>query len=85
MLRWGDPMHLMGRESNWVRKRLGIGWANRDYAIVTEVVINILELEAWNELVKERSAFVDLSLNKLSVSTGFQRLAVPVFLVALDA
>ena len=53
MLRWGHPMHLMWVSvPDWVRHRLSIRWANRDYAIVTEVVVDVLELEAWDELIE---------------------------------
>jgi hypothetical protein len=68
-----------------ILKSLGIRRGNRNYAIVTEVIIDVLELETWNEFVEECSAFVDLSFNKLGVSTGLERLAVPILLVTLDS
>lgn len=50
-----------------------------------KVIIQELELEARNELLQEKSAFVNLSLELVGIPARLERLAMSVFLCTLDA
>ena len=87
-------MHVMGRRVGHLtiraRRRgrrllLLIRGRTRNDTIVVEVVVDVLQLKAWDKFCEEGGALVHLRLDKICVSTGLEGLAVPVLLVALYA